>query len=258
MLHQEHYMITRTIIPSFISASLVILLGCSFSTARIVEVAFATAVKSDHSPVVKIDRFYKHDPVLHCCVKMANSPSGTKVKAIWRHHSQEKGILPIDSSEIAIDNDGWVDFYFTVGKRGLPYGDYSVNLSVNGKFDRTAGFPVVRFLTDTPITDAVIASDVNEDYFPTKLQKEFSPDVKVIYAPIFVENAPEGSKFTSVWYQHFGMDEKKEIALSDFDGAGTGWIGFSLRPKAPLPNGAYSVDVMHNGRKHSSMSFHVK
>jgi hypothetical protein len=232
--------------------------GCSFTTAHIDKIIFAKQVQADHSPVGKTDNFFRHDPIFHCCALMKNTPSGTKIKAVWAYNPEAGEKQVFDSTEMSLSGDGWVDFYLTLSKSGVPYGRYTIALSINGKYDRTASFMVVRMFEKGPISEALTAAEVNEHYLPVRLADTFDPAVKEIFAPIYVEDVPAKSSFTAVWNHHPENSEKYKIDAASYPAEGSGWIGFSLKPTKTLPEGKYSVDFLMNGEYNKTINFTVK
>jgi hypothetical protein len=123
----------------------------SFSTARIADATLAKDVNADKEAVGPTNTFDPNVPVIHCVVKLANAPDDTKVRAKWsvvNVPGQEPNYKIIESD---VDNAGGgkniVDFTFTPGPKGLPAGEYKVDLYLNPKPEKTD--PPAKTLTFT-------------------------------------------------------------------------------------------------------------
>lgn len=250
---------------SFLLAGLVsigvVMTGCSFTTAHFADVTMAKSVDKDYAPIVRTVAFNKSDPVIYCCAQLANAPSETKVKAVWVYMPKDDKAQDIDSAEITTDGSRWVGFSFRPAKQGMPYGEFMVNLYIDGKFKQSVPFTVKPMYTEGIIREAVIAAEVTEDYyFPKELSSEFKPTVEIVYLPVFAYEAPAGSVITARWFQGTGSTAQ-EIVATDFqveEDGWTGWIGFNFRPTAPLPEGSYSAQALVNGQPLPPLVFTVK
>jgi hypothetical protein len=247
-------------LAAVIAAVLIGTAGCSFTTAHFTDVTMAKAVDKDVSPVQKTTSFFKHDPILHCCALVANAPSDTKVKAVWLYKPEGKEVQRVDSVEIAVESKKWIDFTFRPAHDGLPYGNYTVDLFIDGKYKQSVPFTVKPMIAEGVVREAVIASQVNEEFYPTELLSIFSPDVPKIYLPVYAMDVQAGTIITARWYQRMGGSET-ELVTTNFpvdESSWTGWIGFSLKPSKPLPQGAYRAEILENGQSRASLEFTVK
>lgn len=253
-IHKEGVMV-RIFVLSIISISCVLAASCKFSTANIAETAFATAVDENKKPIDRVTSFNRHHPMLHCCVLMANTPSETKVKAIWFYYPEGKPVQVIDSAVIAVDSDSWIDFNLTPAGKGLPYGKYSVSLHVNDKHDRDLPFTINPMLTQGVVREAALATGVTNEFFPTELASEFATDAQRIYAAVFVEDAPEGTVVSASWHMGESGTPMEDIGMQDYPCSGSGWVGFYIQPNNSLQAGSYFVDIYENGEKKTSLPF---
>ncbi|HOJ05495.1 MAG TPA: hypothetical protein PK916_15965 [Bacteroidota bacterium] len=229
--------------------------ACSFTTANIKKAVMAREINEDKSPAMEVTSFHGYESMLHCCVEMANVPSGTKVKAIWRSN---EGAVVIDSTEIELESDSWIDFSLTLSEQALPYGAYTVDLFINGKKDRSVPFTVVPKFEEGIIKEAVTSKAISESYFPQQPTAVFPTNTAVVYAPIYVQDAPQGSKFSAYWYQHDTSGGRAPITSADIEFADSGWIGFSMTLNNGLPAGKYSVDILLNGAVEQTLEFSAK
>jgi hypothetical protein len=242
-------------LPSLIVlASLIAISACDFSTANIKRAVMAREVNEDKSPAIETGSFHRSESLLHCCVQMANTPSGTMVKAIWRFNDDEENAA-IDSTEIQMDDSGWIDFTLEPANAGLPYDSYAVDLYVDGVFKQTVPFTVEPMFEESVVREAVLSTALNDSYYPLNVAYNFPTETDVIYAPIFVEGQAPGSIFSAFWYQHDADGARILITSADIQFDDDGWIGFSMTLNDGLPAGQYSVDIVHNGTVEHTIEF---
>lgn len=236
---------------------LFVLPGCSFTTAHFSEVHLARAIDEGGRPTVKTTTFHRSDPVLYCCALIANTPSETAVKAVWAYQGPE-GRQIIDSAEVSVDEDRWLYFSLRPSGAGLPYGNYVVDLFIMGKHQSSHSFTIAPGLAKGPLTEAVLATTLNESYAPVDAATTFASSVPVIYAPVYADEAAVGTTVSAIWYQDVPGQEAVVIATTDFAPQAPGWVGFSLTPSSPLPPGAYHVDILLNNEAVTTLPFTVK
>jgi hypothetical protein len=249
---QSH--ILRTCMLLVLTAGLALLTACQFTTANIDRAVMARAVNEDNSPAEETTSFHKYESLLHCCVDMANTPEGTKVKAVWRFDDGEERSI-IDSTEVDVNSSVWVDFSLALSESGLPYAKYAVDLYVNNEFQQTVPFTIEPMFGESVIREAVLATEINESYYPITVVESFPTNIARLYAPVFVEEQPAGSVFSAIWYQHDERDGRLLISEYSIPFDSPGWIGFSLSLDSGLPQGRYSVDVLHNGTVEHTLEF---
>lgn len=251
-------MVRRSLSGLLALALLVLLQSCNFTTAHVEKVVFARAVDGEtKEPVDETRSFHGADAVLHCAVKMANTPSGTTIKARW-YFIQEDTQEVIDTTEITLENDGWVDFNLTLTRNSLPYGNYAVDLFINGEFDQTVPFTIEPAFPDGLIKEAVTARELSEAYFPTQPTDVFPTGVAYVFAPVYVSGQPEGTVFAAQWYQHLEGGNREPISAFELPFDQEGWIGFSLNLPEGIPAGAYSVDLSVDGNIEHTLEFRAE
>jgi hypothetical protein len=160
-----HTQIFRTGALLVLTLGLVSLTACQFTTANIERAVMARAVNEDNSPAEETASFHKYENLLHCCVEMANTPAGTKVKAVWRFDDGDEREI-IDSTEVDVDASVWVDFTLALSESGLPYAKYAVDLYINGEFQQTVPFTIAPMFSESVIKEAVLATEINDSYYP--------------------------------------------------------------------------------------------
>lgn len=239
-------------------ALLLLLQACNFTTAHVEKVVFARDVNAEtKEPLDETRSFHGSDVVLHCAVKMANTPSGTTVKARW-YFMQDDTQEVIDTTEIVMENSGWIDFNLTLTRNSLPYGDYAVDLFINGEFDQTVPFTIEPAFTDGYIREAVTARELSETYFPTQPTAVFPAGVAYVFAPVYVSEQPAGTTFGAQWFQHFENGSREPISAFELPFDDAGWIGFSLNLPEGIPAGTYSVDLSVNGEVAHTLEFRAE
>lgn len=229
--------------------------ACSFTTAHIEKAVLARSVNEQtHEPLDETESFHGSDAILHCAVKMANTPSGTKVSAHW--FAEVDGARQvIDSTDIELEQSGWVDFNLTLSQNNLPYGAYGVELFIDGKAVQTVPFTIVPEFPDGVIKEAVTAAALSDSYFPVQPAATFTAGIAYVYAPIYVSGHPEGTEFAANWYQHLGDGQRAPISGYDLTYDREGWIGFSLNLPQGIPAGKYSVDLLVDGTVEHTLEF---
>ncbi|MBE0645288.1 MAG: hypothetical protein IH600_14485 [Bacteroidetes bacterium] len=229
--------------------------ACTFTTAHIERAVLAHGVDAESKePLSETTSFHGSDAMLHCAVLMANTPSGTVVKARWYAILDDTQEV-LDTTEITLDNSGWIDFNLTLSKTSLPYGKYAVDLFIDGKFAQTVPFTIEPEFPDGVIKEAVIARALSDSYFPTEASTSVPAGAAYVYAPVYVSGQPEGTAFGASWYQHTSDGNRATITSFEIDFDQEGWIGFSLHLPQGIPAGSYSVDLLVNGEVAHTLEF---
>ncbi len=229
--------------------------ACTFTTANIEKAVLSHAIDPESKePLNETTSFHGSDAVMHCAVLMANTPSGTVVKARWYAVLDDTQQV-LDTTEITLENSGWIDFNLSLTQNSLPYGDYAVDLFIDGEAARTVPFKIEPAFPDGVIKEAVIAREISDSYFPTEPTTTFPAGVAYVYAPIYVSGQPEGTVFGASWYQHTSEGDRAQITSFEIDFDQEGWIGFSLNLPQGIPAGSYSVDLLVDGEVAHTLEF---
>jgi hypothetical protein len=244
-----------SLIGIFVLGLLLALQACSFTTANIEKVVLARTVDAEtKEPLDETKSFNGADAILHCTVQMANTPSGTLLKARW-YAVLENAQEVLDTTEIELERSGWVDFSLELTQNSLPYGNYAVDLFIDGKFDRTLPFIIEPAFPDGIVKEAVTSLALSDSYFPTTPTTVFPAATPTIYAPIYVSEQPAGTVFAANWYQHLDGGDRAPITSSEIAFDDEGWIGFTLNLTEGLPVGNYSVDILVDGEVVHTLEF---
>lgn len=233
--------------------------GCHYSTAHFSDVAMSRTAGDKHEPGRRVTSFQKSDAEMHCCAFVANTPEGTEVKAVWKQKG-EQGNSVLDSAEIVIDGDSWVDFFLRKPPADcFAYGSYAVELFINGVMKQTMSFTVAPQFTGGPVREALLAEAVDEHYFPVEQASAFPVNVKKVYATVYIVQDGGSSVVTARWYRR-GTDGDEELVRTDFpvEGAFAQWVGFKIEPSVVLPAGEYVADILQNGNPVTSLPFTLR
>jgi hypothetical protein len=232
--------------------------ACEFTTANIERAVMARSVDENSVPLEETASFNASESVLHCSVKMANTPSGTLVKAKWFYTPDEEERQLLDSTEITMETSAWIDFTLTLSETNLPYGSYVVELYVNNEYKQNVDFEIEPMYANGYVKEAVMAKSLNANYFPTEVTWVFDEGLAYVYAPIYVSGQPAGTVFGAAWYQHDESGNREAVSSADLAYDEQGWIGFSLNLPKGLPAGKYSVDILVNGEVEHTLEFRAE
>ncbi len=92
------------------------------------------------------------------------------------------------------------------------------------------------------VTGVTLAKELARDYKPVKETTEFLP-TETFYCSVKVSSLPRGSVVKAAW---FYSDELLNETTYTTEKAGSGYIGFSLKPEKYWPIGKYRVEVYLN------------
>lgn len=88
------------------------------------------ADKLTNAPLDPCDSFRPGDKVLHCCVRVAGAPEGTRVHGCWVA-ARVPGVMEdtlLGRVDLAVSGDAWLDYTTSMEKTALPPGEYRVDL----------------------------------------------------------------------------------------------------------------------------------
>ena len=113
----------------------------SFSTTNLSEFAMASEVDPVLlSPTIKTDVFATDAPIVYATMLVKNAPEGTLVSAGWIYENEE---YKIGTAEIATtETSQYVAFNLIMPDTGFPKGNYRVDISLDGEFQRSMTFQV--------------------------------------------------------------------------------------------------------------------
>jgi hypothetical protein len=233
--------------------------GCHYSTAHFTDVAMSRTVGEKHEPGKRVTSFQKSDAEIHCCAFVANTPEGTEVKAVWKLKG-EQAMSVLDSTEIVVDGDSWVDFFLRKPPDGsFPYASYAVDLSINGAFQQTVAFRVEPQFTGGPVREALLAESVDANFYPGLRASEFPVNGDGVYASVYAIPAGSHAVITARWYAG-DVEGTQPLLSTDYpiDGEAPVWVAFSFTPHGSLPAGEYHADILQDGTLVTALPFTLR
>ncbi|MBI3650836.1 MAG: hypothetical protein HY231_07275 [Acidobacteria bacterium] len=108
----------------------------NYSSAKISDATLAKEVNANKEAIDNTTSFDPAVPVIHCVVKLANAPEDTKLKAKWsivNVAGEEPNTKMVESNIDAVGKNNILDFTFTPSGKGLPPGEYKVDVYLNPK-----------------------------------------------------------------------------------------------------------------------------
>lgn len=227
-------------------------LACDFhfSTARIVEAQLTREVNEKKEAVAPTTSFDSNDQVIHAVVRLASAPDNTKVKARWLAVKVD-GIpdkqLVAETSVDAGGSNNFIDFTLTPSERGLPPGEYKVDLYLNpqkGKESQPAKTLHFTVKASSPMIAQATLAERRDGEAPTTV---FASDAEKFYCYVQMRGQTAGAKVTARWIavEAQGVESNSEIDRSLITLEGDqNLINFSLaRPADGWPLGKYRVDL---------------
>lgn len=220
------------------------------------------------------DSFPANQNIYHTIVTIKDAPKDTAVKVAWLRPDNSK----MGEFELKSSGSRNLDFTFTPERGGLPPGDYQVEISLNGKVDRTLKFSVTGQAAQQSGGSCPPPPSVQQTApgFPLKvtLAENTQGDAKdpvgststfkstsTFHAVVHIENAPATTKFGAAW---FASDTggiaacNSAIDATTFETGGTRNIDFTLAPTGKWAIGTYQVQIIVNGKVASVQNFSVK
>lgn len=155
---------------------------------------------------------------------------------------------------------GWFSTTISV-KEGSQYlaipGDFKAEFYHNGELKSSADFKIKE--PEAKILQVVLTNEINELFEPLTPMQIFNGTEK-IYACIQADFLVAGNKFAAKWYSEDGtmiLETPFEITQSFYEAS---WISFNLESaeEAPLPAGAYKVEIFYNDIKFNEYIFTIE
>jgi outer membrane usher protein FimD/PapC len=248
MNQRSIYLLISLLILSFGAA------GCEFScsTANIRNVTMSRASDEHRRPVDPTTEFTTADPIIHCVVELANAPTGTGVRAVWRvvdAEGVEAGTV-IDTADIEAGSDSnMVDFTLTPNF-SMPPGRYKVDIYLNvkegkeAKPDQTAEFTIIA--AGPRVARAFISTDPEGG----SEQTEIPSKTPTIYCHVAMADLEPNTTVSAEWIAEDVAGDIAPNTLIDrvpvtLEGD-SDVINFNLNLTNPLPPGTYRVDLYIN------------
>ncbi|MCD6496909.1 MAG: hypothetical protein J7M25_01210 [Deltaproteobacteria bacterium] len=121
--------------------------SCHWSTAKITDAVMSAGVDKTVHPTNKTNVFKPNQGKIYCIVYLKHCPKGTNVSVKWKFLGGPAGgpkAGDIDSTKKGnVHGSGRLAFSLTKAPgKSWPVGKYAVEISLNGKKDRTVSFEV--------------------------------------------------------------------------------------------------------------------
>lgn len=129
-------------LPMILILVAVVLGSCSFTTANYSNLVISSGIESDYTPINVTNKFSTNTPEIYISGKVNNAPTGTVISGQWFYMDNEPVIF-IDESKYVVQ-DTTTSFYFSLSipDNGWPVGEYSIQLFIDGKIQKTLNFSV--------------------------------------------------------------------------------------------------------------------
>jgi len=120
--------------------------SCHWSTAKVTDAVMAASIDKNVRAKNKTNAFKPNQDKFYCIVTLKHCPKGTNVSAKWKFLGGPTGVPKpgdIDSTKKDVNGSGRLAFTLTKPPgKSWPVGKYAVEISLNGKKDRTVSFEV--------------------------------------------------------------------------------------------------------------------
>lgn len=220
------------------------------------------------------DTFPANQSILHAIVTIKDAPKNTAVKAAWLRPDNSN----MGEYEIKSDGSRNLDFTFKPERGGLPPGNYQVEISLNGKVDRTLKFTVAGQAAQPtggscppppavqttapgfPLKITMAENTQGDTKDPVGATTAFKSD-SIFHAVVHIDNAPNATKFGAAW---FASDTggiaacNSAIDATTLEAGGTRNLDFTLAPTGKWPAGTFQVQIIVNGKVAAVQNFSVK
>lgn len=275
----------RLALPLVTVLFLVPALACGLVPAQpfIASVVLARDVKAGTLDPIEATEVYSWEqPQFHALVRVADAPSGTRVRAVWTAMDVKDAAAPntrIGETEALAQGDQNLHFTAAPDYGRWPPGTYKLDVYLNNKLERTVGFTVVAPQTETSrpasvcppfspptlspseiIQDVTMALDVDvESKEPINPTTVFSPSA-VFHAVAAVQDAPENTTVSATWYASDIGDASScniQLLRTDVVVDDSRNVDFSLTSKIPWPEGQYRVEIAVNRSPAQIVTFEV-
>jgi len=146
--------------------------GFSFSSAKITDAKFCTAVDEDQNPIGITSTFTPDSPKIYIWFSWARTMMGTEAKAVLIY---ETGNLTVtEGSMVVEDMAGRGSFSLTrsATEAGWPVGDYRVDLYLDDKLAKSVSFEVILLAEVVSDCEAMTGDAKDECYFTFALQNK--------------------------------------------------------------------------------------
>lgn len=121
---------------------MIIIGGCSFTSARFSDLQMAKGADEDYQPIDATTTFATDTPAIYIVGAFNNAPEGTVILVEW-YYLETSPATFIDDTEYTLDSmSGRFSFNLSKPTAGWPVGDYEVLLYMDNVLKNTVPFKV--------------------------------------------------------------------------------------------------------------------
>jgi hypothetical protein len=217
-------------------------------------------------PVDPSDAFSPDTVEIHAVAVVNNDKPGTKVSAVWiAVDAAETPNFKFGEKETVLENIGIYHVHFSYQKpdKGMPVGNYKLEIHIDGHLAGTAPFKVQSAAAAAPELVSITTCRGVEERTKKPLDHTvtFSADTRVIHAVAMVKSDKPGTKVTGAWISIDAGTTPNHKFLENgavLPKEGTFPIDFTMTNQKNLPAGNYKVEVYIDGKLAGTAPFSVK
>ena len=181
---------------------------------------------------------------VHCCVALADAPSGTPVKAVLRDpHDRTVAESLVEAKE---EGTQWVAVPLAPGR--WVQGTYRIGIQVGKSKEITLNLRAVDRVVIQDIVTCRAVNDLQEAQQPLSV---FSQETEAVYCSVALSPAPASTKVAVRWFhtsrRRFRLRQNRTMIhemVAALEVGGEQHVAFSLgRPQEGWPPGRYGLDA---------------
>lgn len=241
--------------------------GCGSQPVSISQVAIATQINTDNSPVYDSQiNVLSTTPTIYLCAEVVGAREGTAVDVEWRYLTGDRLIsteafrgnrsedTPREFITGVAPATSWISSHITLSSLSWSMGSYEAIVRLNGQEVKRASFNIVGSqefdeLSKKALVETVyLGSKINDQSQITIPGTRFGRSQEKIYAVVLLKDAPAGTGVRAVWEQ---LETRKQISAFNTTFSGSGYLPFDISlsllgkswPDRLWPAGNYSVSI---------------
>ena len=251
----------RLIIVLLLSLGVVVGISACSKPASLTDLTMAKSLDDKtQDPVEKATVFAPSTDTIYASVKLADGPSGTKVKAVWLATDVpgiDKG-KAVQESTVETSGSRSIGFSLSKSAKRWPTGKYSVQVFLADKVAATTDFVIESKAT---LSEVTLTKEVDaKTQEPLAKTVAFTPSQQKIYCTTKISDAPPKTEVKAVWtVQDVPGNKKGEIIdQASVETEGTRYLSFSLSKSSDRwPTGKYSVALFIDDNQVATADFAV-
>lgn len=250
--------------------ALLALAGCeaSFSTANISQAEMAKGFES--GAAVDPTSTFEPTDTFHAVVTVSNAPDGTKLRFVWFYGDQR-----LDATDFTVEDGKNVVNATLTNDNEWPAGDYTVEIYLNDKLDRTLSFSVAGEPAsgnsdgssndrgggsgEVSLDDAALSLDFAEGQ-PVDITDTFATTTNPIHLSVLLNGETEGVEVAAVWVAVDAGGEQDATIYEDAIvlSADEQVAHFTLEYNGEWPTGTYQAQVFINGEFATALDYTIE